>query len=264
MKKLGKILLTLSVSYLLINTLLYFFQEKFIFQPTRLEQDYNYSFEQAFEELFLEDKQQSLRINALFFPALDTSKGLILYLHGNADNLQRWGKFAKDFTKHNYDFLGIDYPGYGKSLGSPGEQKCYQSAELAYQWARKKYKKHQIIIYGRSLGTGSAAWLASRHSAKHLVLETPFPSIPQVFSSWAPFFFPVRHTFPVEQYIKSIPYPITIFHGTADLVVPYKAAIQLKKYLENKDKFITIPGGKHKNLNEYEQYTNHLASLLKS
>ena len=261
MPKVIKILLTICAVYLLIISLLYFFQERFIFQPVALDQCHLFSFDQSFEEFFLEEDSKNLKVNALFFPA-DSSKGLILYLHGNADNLQRWGKYAKDFTQHHYDFLGIDYPGYGKSGGEPSEQKCYESADLAYHWAREHYPEKQIIIYGRSLGTGSAAWLASRYPAKHLMLETPFPSIPHLFNDRLPIFFPIKHVFPVEDYIQSVKYPITIFQGTEDLIVPYNAAIQLKKHLHDKDQFITIPGGKHKNLNTYKTYSSNLASLL--
>ena len=48
-----------------------------------------------------------------------------------------------------------------------------------------------IILYGKSLGTGIAAYVASHTSAKLLVLKTPYYSIPALFNCYA-FMFPTE------------------------------------------------------------------------
>lgn len=259
------IILLLLLGYGISLALAYYFQEKFIFQTKKLPEDYSFSFDFPFQEYYLDDAATSMRIHGLFFPSPTLSaKGLILYFHGNAGNLQRWGQFAADFIRLGYDVFAIDYPGYGKSSGQPSEQNCYQSGLLAYQWARERYAPGQIIIYGRSLGSGVASWLASQFEAQQLILETPFPSLPKlirhrVSGILAPFH-PRTH-FQVEEYIQRVSYPITIFQGTRDWVVPFGAAKELLPIV-GQDRFIIIPHGGHKNLNKFERYHQVLAEIL--
>ncbi len=257
-----EIIFILGGAYALLLVGFYFFQEKFIFQPKPLKTTHQFSFEQEFEEFFLNSPEAGIKVNALFFPSRPISHGIVLYLHGNADNLQRWSRHAVDFLRHQYDVLFIDYPGYGKSPGEPSETHCYQSAELAYAWVAERYAQQNIIIYGRSLGTGVAAYLAARHPAQQLILETPFPSIPKLVRFWVPGFLRVRHHFPVEKYLQQVKYPITIFQGTWDIIVPHRAAVQLKPHLERDEDFITIEKGRHKNLNQFQEYQEKLEDLL--
>ncbi len=240
-------------------------QERIIFQPTRLPEQYVFRFDQSFDEFFLTDLELGLSINALFFPAeWGSGQHLILYFHGNADNLQRWGKLAADFTCHGFDFLAIDYPGYGKSPGQPSEDGCYHSAQMAYNWALKRYSEKKITIYGRSLGTAMASWLAARRPARQLILETPFPSMPRLIAHKVPRFMAAMETpvhFPVAHFLKKVSYPKSVFQGTHDWVVPYKAALELKP-LVGEDRFFVIEGGGHKNLNQFDYYHEKLVEVL--
>lgn len=260
-----KILIALLSAYSLIIMMLYGFHKHIIFQPSSLDQDFSFTFEHPFSELYLQDDRAELPLHALHFPADSTSKGLVLYFHGNADNLQRWGRYTVDFTKHHYDVLAVEYPGYGKSPGTPSEQSLYESARLAFAWAQERYPPENIIIYGRSLGSGPASWLAARHQVRQLILETPFPSIPRLFRMRASAVlvpFEPQVEFPVATHIQSVAYPVSIFQGTNDWVVPYRVAVQLKKELKPEDQFITIEGGSHKNLRTYPEYQKKLGDVL--
>lgn len=251
--------------YCLVIIVLYGFHEHIVFQPSSLEKGYSFEFDHPFSELYLNDEQSEHPLHALFFPAEDTAKGLVLYFHGNSDNLQRWGRYTVDFTRHHYDVLAVEYPGYGKNPGKPTEQALYESARLAFAWAEARYASDRIIIYGRSLGSGPASWLAARHEVRQLILETPFPSIPQLFRMRATVAlvpFEPRLEFPVGKYVQSIQYPVSVFQGTEDWVIPYRIAAQVKDYLKANDRFITIEGGSHKNLRTYPEYQEQLAHLL--
>jgi hypothetical protein len=244
---------------------LYGVHKHIIFQPSSLGKDYSFIFEHPFSELYLQDKQSELQLHALHFPADSVSKGIVLYFHGNADNLQRWGRYTVDFTQRHYDVLAVEYPGYGKNPGTPSEQSLYESARLAFEWAQERYSPDKIIIYGRSLGSGPASWLAARHEVRQLILETPFPSIPNLFrmrASVALVPFEPKVKFPVATHIQSVAYPVSIFQGTNDWVVPYRVAVKLKDQLKPKDQFITIEGGSHKNLRTYTEYQKKLTDVL--
>lgn len=92
MRKYKKAVWFLFLIYVMISASLYFLQEKLIFLPTPLEQDYVFNFEHDFEEIFLTAADGAV-INALHFKANDP-KGIVLYFHGNAGNLSRWGEIT--------------------------------------------------------------------------------------------------------------------------------------------------------------------------
>lgn len=262
MKRLGLILLGI---YLIVFTGISTFQQIFIFQPKSMRPEKAFQFEDSFEEYYLKHEEKDLLINGLCFQAEGPSKGVILYFHGNRGNLQRWGKYADDFTQHGYDFFAIDYPGYGKSTGKPSEKNLYRSAELAYQWATQKYDTNEIIIYGRSLGSAPATYLASKFPAEKLILETPFYSFRDLFNKHmvlALFPIPPKYTFPVNEYFLQTNIEKAVFHGTRDKVVPLASAIRLKNLMRKKQNFFIIERGKHNNLNKFRGYHRHLARLL--
>lgn len=259
-------MITGIVIYLSVLGLLYVFHPRIVFQPDVLPPDHQFNFDHSFTELFLIHEESGERLNALHFAAEDTVKGLVLYFHGNADNLQRWGRYTADITRHGYEVLAIDYPGYGKSDGKATEEGLYRSAELALNWAQERFPADRIIIYGRSLGSGPASWLAARHPARQLILETPFSNMAQLFrkqASVALVPFQPHPKFPVDQYIQQVDYPISIFHGTNDGVIPYRVATQLKPLLKPDDQFITIKDGSHNDLRHFPEYQELLADLLK-
>jgi len=262
-QKFMKILLILILTYGLLILLSYIFQDKFVFLPTQLESDYRFSFEGNYSEIFLGDEDE--KINGIFFSSQGESNGLILYFHGNADDLQRWGMYSSDFTQLGYDILMIDYPGYGKSKGKPSEASFYKSADLAYAWASGRYASEKIIIYGRSIGCGPASYLATKKLSQKLILETPFYSMRDVVSRRFPAIFPyqLKNRFPVYEYLQQRKTEEAyIFQGTEDEIVPYASAVKLKPFLPDTTHFITIEGGKHKNLAEFPLYHDALREIL--
>ena len=90
-----------------MSELLKYFQEKVVFLPVILPHDHAYDFEDDFEEYLWETPFEG-KINVLHFK-IKNPKGVIIYFHGNADNLHRWGKIAVEFTKFGYDVLVMDY-----------------------------------------------------------------------------------------------------------------------------------------------------------
>ncbi len=242
-----------------------YLQRKALFQPTRLAADYVFSFDHPFEEMFLETPDGA-RLNLLRFPsARKPLRGVVLYFHGNRDNLQRWGNMHRDFTSRGYDFVALDYRGYGKSTGEPGERTCYEDARLVYDRILADHHAGSIILYGRSLGSAMACFLAAHVRARKLVLETPFDNIRGLVAAhlrrsdvpFHPAFF-----FPNDRHLRHAEMPAILFHGTADRVVPYESAARLKACLKPGDEFVTIPGGAHNNLPEFELYQQKLTEWL--
>lgn len=260
-----KYVIALSIGfYIVIGSALYLFQEKLLFLPTQLEESYTYQFDLPFEELdFI--PEEGVRLNALYFRS-EQPRGVILYSHGNAGDLSRWGAIASRFVKYNYDVLVWDYRSYGKSKGPRSEIAFYNDAEHIYDFLLTKYNAEEIIIYGRSLGTGISTYLASNKQCQQLILETPYYSIVDVAQYRFPIF-PVEklmsYKFPSYKYLPDVNAPVTIIHGTDDSVVPYKSAQKLATVKTDGLEFITIEGGDHNNLVDFTGFHEALDKALK-
>ncbi|WP_298237937.1 alpha/beta hydrolase [uncultured Algibacter sp.] len=263
-QKLKKLVLIIVSLYVMISASLYFIQERLLFLPTVLEKDYKFSFNYNFEEINLE-ATDGAKLNALHFK-VENPKGVILYFHGNSGDLSRWGTVAEFFVEKQYNVLIMDYRTYGKSKGKLNQDVFYEDAEMFYSYLKSQYKESQIAVYGRSLGTGIATYVASRNNPSKLVLETPYYSIEDVAQSRFPMF-PVRlflkYKFPTYQFIGSVTCPITMFHGTEDIIIPYRSA---QKFYEEAPKdfteFVKIESGNHNNLSNFSLYQHHIKILF--
>ena len=264
MRRLKKTATVFAVLYLLITIMLYFFQEKLIFLPTKLPQDHKFEFSHMFEEFNLTANDGAV-LNALHFKA-KAPKGLIMYFHGNAGDLSRWGHITGFFVEQNYDVIVMDYRTYGKSTGTLSEKALHGDAQLFYEYALKRYDEQEISLYGRSLGTGIATKLASENNPKRLILESPYHSIRDVAKDRFPFL-PVqwllKYQFLSSEYIKDVNCAIAIFHGTADTVISYSYGKYLFDSIAGSNKKLyTIEKGEHNNLIEFEAYRKGIEEVL--
>jgi uncharacterized protein len=251
--------------YIFIGVGLYFLQDFFLFHPTKLASNYAFNFNADFKEETIIDKENDTICLVKFSPTTAIKKGIVIYYHGNMENINHYASFVKPFTNKGYEVWMQDYPSFGKSTGKITEQKLYMQATQVAAIASKEMNSDSIILYGKSLGTGVAAYVASNVHAKKLILETPYYSIPSMFACYA-FIYPTnmlsKYTIPTNVYLQKVKYPITIFHGTKDGVIPYSNAKKLQQYLKPADKFITIEGADHININNTKLYFQSLDSLL--
>ena len=250
--------------YGLLCGVLYFFQESLIFLPTVLPQEHVYVMESPYQEIFL-DTDDGARLNGLHFKT-ENPKGAILYYHGNAGDLQRWGTITSFFIEKGYDVVVMDYRGYGKSTGKKSMEKLYSDSQLWYSYMKEHYSEKDISLYGRSLGTTFATYVASKNQPKNLILESPFHNLTDVGKSRFPFL-PVssllHYTFPTNEYIKKVSSPISIFHGTNDKVINFTFGKVLFDSIQLKNKsFYRIPNGGHNDLVNFDEYQNNIDEAL--
>ena len=256
----------IAVLYIVIGVILYFIQEKLLFHPVQLPRSYQYQFNVPFKEMDIAiNKHDTLNL-VQFYPDKGPRKGVVLYFHGNKENVNNYAMYADNFTRSGYEVWIEDYPGFGKSTGERTEKNLNLQAWELYKMAMAKYAADSIIIYGKSFGTGIAAYVASNARCRRLILETPYYSIPDLFNCYAPIY-PVElashYKFRINQYLPDVKDPITIFHGTNDWIIPYRCAAKLKKYLKPTDEFVSIEEGSHNTLNDYPLFHQKLDSLLR-
>jgi uncharacterized protein len=260
-----QIILLAIVIYIIICIVAYKVQEYFIFKPEKLSQDFEFQYEDHFEELFF-DMEDGARINGLlFYDVGEDTRGLVIYFHGNTRSIKGWSKYAKDFIAHDYDVLMIDYRGFGKSTGKRTEDVMYKDAEIVYNQMLKRYNEKNIVIYGRSLGSGFACKLASKNNPKMLILDAPYYSFSQLTSRFLPILpvsFILRFSIRTDEAIKYVKCPIYIIHGTKDLLIPFRSSVKLRKLAPQNARLVPIYGGGHNNLPSFAEYHKHLEDIL--
>ncbi len=253
-------------AYVAVNFVVYFWQEKFLFKPEKLPTDFEFKYpDLPFMEYNLETVP-GVNINGVHF-CLDKPKGVVLYLKGNSRSIKGWGRFAVDFTRLGYDVIMIDYRGFGKSTGKRSEAGIKEDLQFIYDEMKKQVDEKYIIVYGRSLGSGFAAKLASTNNPRMLILESPYYSLKRVTKRYVPFLplsLILRFPIPTYKWLKYVKCPIKIIHGTNDKLIPYKTAVKLSRINPENTRLYSIIGAGHNNLYTKEEYHRMLDEILNS
>lgn len=255
----------LLLVYLGVSLFYWALQEKFIFVRFPLPRQYRFNFRQPFEELWL-DRPDGARLHALHFTVQDP-KGAVLYLHGNTGSLRRWGKRAPRFTTARHAVLMPDYRGYGKSTGRLSEAGLHADALAWFDKLAAVYGEGNVVVYGRSLGTGMAVPIAAERRPKALVLESPFANMLDVarhYLAILPYRWLLKYRFRSDMAIKRVKCPVYIFHGKRDPLVPYGSALRLYAAIpsEVQRELITFARGYHSDLAGYPRFRKKLRTIL--
>ena len=159
--------------------------------------------------------------------------GVILFCHGNAGNLEQRRPIVKElYESLNESVLIFDYPGYGRSEGSPSEAGCYASGQAAYDWLVrvKTIPPGRIILFGESIGGGVAVDLASRQPHRALVLVRTFTSLPEVAEDQFPLLpgdLVVSNRFDSLKKLPLCKQPAFIAQADLDRMIPFRQGKRL-------------------------------------
>ena len=147
---------------------------------------------------------------------------LLVFTHGNGELIDFWpGEFDPP-REWGMGVLLVEYPGYGRSEGSPSQRSITETMLAAHDWARAQSSidPDRIIPYGRSLGGGAAMVLASERRAPALILESTFSSVTAFVRGYAAPAFLIRDRFDTLSAIKNFTAPVLVLHGSRDEIVP--------------------------------------------
>nr|WP_314903386.1 alpha/beta fold hydrolase [uncultured Campylobacter sp.] len=256
MKTIFRLCVIFLVVYVAVLALLYFFQERLIFFPSKLEPNHDFSFDWPFEEINLD--VNGTRISGLKFLAQSrdggrdlsgegkAKNGAAIFFHGNVGNLQGWGGYARFFTDLGYDFYLFDYRGYGKSGGEIGSQEqLYADADAMMQLVLREYDAGEVAAVGYSVGSGLAARAAQKYGAKRLVLIAPYFSLEELAREKMPFVpkFLIKYKIPTFEFVGGFGGAVTIFHGERDELIGVDNSRRLLKFLKPGDKIYELNAG---------------------
>ena len=173
----------------------------------------------------------------------------LLYFHGNAGNLGGRSERFEQVIRSGYGLLAMNYRGYGGAPGAPSEEAFFEDALAAHDWLAER--ANRIVIYGESLGTGVATYLASERPATALVLEAPFTATVDIAAEtypWIPVRWLMWDQFRSRDRIAAIGMPLLIVQGTEDDVVPPEHGRRLFEIAKEPKEIEVIQGAGHGNL----------------
>jgi fermentation-respiration switch protein FrsA (DUF1100 family) len=246
LRTLAYVVLGTVALYAVVGLLLSIFQERLIYFPERQLIATPMDAALQYEDVHLTTSDGVL-LHGWYVPA-DNQQAVLLYFHGNGGNISHRIEALLQFHRIGLSTLIIDYRGYGRSEGEPGESGTYKDAEAAWRYlvVDRKINPGTIVLLGRSLGGAVAAYLASRESPRALILESTFTSIPDRGAELYPYF-PVRllsrFRYDTLNRMKEIRSPLLIVHSPEDEIVPFSHGQHLFQAANEPKEFLRIGGG---------------------
>lgn len=195
-----------------------------------------------------------LDLRAWYVPPSKSDGPVILYFHGNAGNFSHRLPKVRAYIRLGYGVLLAEYRGYGGNNGQPTEEGFYDDGRAYARWLLNESPNSPLIIYGESIGTGTAVQMALEFKHSALILETPFSSLADIAAEryW---FVPVRllllDKFDNISKIAKINSPVLIMHGHKDQVIGFNYAKALYNAANEPKEFQEFAEGTHNNLYDF-------------
>ncbi len=189
-------------------------------------------------ERFPELQQHWLRVGAdrvelWYLPPIGSDSGphpVAIIAHGNANVIDTWPERLEGLRKLGIGVALVEYPGYGRSEGSPSLVSVHATMVEAWNWTRSRdfTDPDRIILLGRSMGGGAVLSLLPRHRPAAIVLMSTYTTIREFAWRYGLPPFMVRDPFDNEAALRSYDGPVHITHGTRDRTVPFSHGERLQ------------------------------------
>lgn len=245
------ITLGLLTVYSVLCALLYFFQRSLIYFPQPEANSKNTNVIHVTVD----------NVNLNIITAKPGNTGAIIYFGGNAENV---GLSVPELAAAFPDkaIYAMNYRGFGGSDGTPSEEALVKDAFFLFDHIRKNHR--DIIVIGRSLGSGIAVQLASKRQVHRLILVTPYDSIQNIAAGRFPAF-PVRwllkDKFESWRYAPKISAPTTVIAAEFDEVIPLKNTRNLlDSFPQGIATLIVVHNTGHNSISGNREYINALRS----
>ena len=183
----------------------------------------------------------------LWFIPLEGARGTVLYSHGNDSNISTCLGVVKLFRSLGFSVALYDYGGYGKSTGTPSEERLYADAMAAWEYLteERKLDPGAILLWGPSFGGGPTCELATRVKPAGVVLENTFTSMSDAAFKdypWFPGWLFIRHRFDNEAKMPEIHAPVMVIHSQGDMLYPYSQGQRLFEAANDPKQFLEVFG----------------------
>lgn len=189
----------------------------------------------------------------------------VIFAHGNGELIDFWPLELNKFNRIGIGVLLVEYPGYGRSEGSPSQASVAETFLAAYDTlvARPDVDPSRIILFGRSLGGGAVCLLAAQRPSAALILMSAFTSARSFATKYLAPQFLVRDPFDNLTAVKAYSGPVLVMHGKFDQVVPYRHGVSLHQAARH-GKLITYQSGHNDGPPRWDVFWRDVESFLRS
>lgn len=186
----------------------------------------------------------------------------LLYFGGNAEDVS-YSLPSLSGAFPDYAIYLLHYRGYGGSSGNPSEAALFADALALFDKVHADHKN--IVVVGRSLGSGVAIHLASMRPVARLVLVTPYDSLLEIAVRQFPYF-PVRwllrDKYESWRYAERITVPTLIVAAEHDEVIPRaNTEVLYKRFRAGVASFKVVAGAGHNTISENPEYMRLLTGM---
>lgn len=222
-QSLGRIAASLAAGYLAYGALSFLAQRSLIFPGRHMRApEAGPATADGWRRTWL--RTEHGRSEAWLLPSGSTEPGAaLLFAHGNAELIDDWPELLRGAREVGASLLLVEYPGYGRSEGSPSQSAIRDTMVAAYDWlaTQPEVDPARIVGFGRSLGGGAACTLVGERSLAGLVLQSTFTSVRAFARSRLLPGFLVRDPFDNLAALGRFDGPVLVLHGDRDDLVPY-------------------------------------------
>ncbi len=252
-KHLMNVLMTVAAVYLIASAALFLLQEKLIFFP----QSYAPTRHLPAGVENLEIELDGVRLAGYLKRAGPGAGRLIVYFGGNAEEVS--GNLSDIARLPGVHWALFNYRGYGNSTGKPSQDALFADAVAIVDELTRRLNVpvENVILLGRSLGSGVAVHVASKRRTAGLILATPYDSVTNVAKSAYPIF-PIalllRHPFDSLSLAKKLGTPALFLVAESDNVIPRKHSKNLFDHWLGEKEWVVIPGAGHNDISNSDAY----------
>ncbi len=189
----------------------------------------------------------------------------LVYFGGNAEDVLHTAQRAAQLEVKRV--LVVNYRGYGNSPGKPSQQALFADALAIHDYLLGPggAEAQEIVVMGRSLGSGVATMLAAQRAVRSAVLVTPFDSVaavavrhfPAPFVKWL-----LRHPFPSVEMAPQAKVPALFLVAANDEVIAPSHAYALAAAWGGTTQVKTFENTRHNDIDLHPEYYATLNRFL--
>ena len=252
-----------------LTTLYFHPQEVWLQTPDRFDIDY--------EDVWL-SADDGTELHAWLLkpePTIEQAK-VILYLHGNAENISTHSRSVFWLVEKGYTVLALDYRGFGASQGRPILPDVLMDAKAGADWLRDAYPDHSLVVLGQSMGAALAvnfvADYGRDYDVSQLILEAPFAGFRSVAREMlqrtvvgtivSPLVYLIPSDWDPKDRAPNIHIPVMQLHSRMDEVVPVSEGQVLYDALPESMRCYVASKGPHIASFRYNKFREQVADFL--
>ena len=228
---------------------------------------------EQYETFEIVDENNQLTYKGLGKVDQDQALPTIIYFAGNGESSAQ--TFYYMYMEHifnyfeGYQFIMIDYPGYGLSEGIPRDHSMKEMSKTVYEYVYQLdyVDQEEIYIYGYSIGTGVATYIASTYDVQGLILIAPYSSIQDLFNSYVPIFNGILSNLIVEEFdsfsnAKNVNVKPLIIASKTDQTIPFELSEKLSLSFDDIYEFYAVNQTAHNEFLDKEEVLLKIVEYL--